>query len=161
MIIQSPELSQAFRDETKLTLAEVSNLNASGNIQACIDVTPSNKVKIICVNGATTTSGTGTILSARAGIRYVIHGYTASIIKDATCDGADGNIQWNITQNQITRTFCSFPALTLTAQSITSSLFFDKPVICDENTLIQAASFTFTAGKCRRNIVIYVSELTN
>lgn len=159
MLIQNPDVGQALRDEAKLQLAELPAVNVTPNVQAVIDITPSKQVKPYCVNGATTTSGTGTVLAAKEKVRYVLHGYTASFCKDATCDGADGNIQWNITQDGIVRTFCSLPVLTLTAQQNTAMLFFQKPLVLDENTIIQAANYTFTAGKLRRNIVLYVSEM--
>jgi len=160
MQIQNPEAAQIIRDQAGLTIAEGFPQNLLPNVQPVMDMTPRFHKKPICLNGSTTTSGTGTVVSAKAGVRYMIHGFAASFIKDATCDGADGSIQWNLTQGGVTRTICSFPVLTLTAQNGSLAASFVDPIICDEETIIQAASYTFTAGKCRRNIVLYITELT-
>jgi len=158
MQIQNPEVGQALRDEAKLTLVESSNQNLLPNVQAVIDVTPSNHPRILCINNATTGTGSGTVYAAQANKRYKIHGFTASFVKDATCDGADGSIQWNFTQDGVTRTFCSFPVIALTAQSQFVACFFDYPIVTDVNSAISCASYTFTVGKCRRNVNIYLEE---
>jgi len=158
MLIQNPDVGSALREEAKLSLSEVSSLSIPSNVQSVIDVTPSKHQKFTIFSTTLATTGSSTVLSAKAGVRYRIHALQVSFIKDATCDGADGRIDWVCTQDGVSKVLCGYPVLTLTAMNQTNYLSFDCPILCDVNTAISTGSYTFTAGKCRRTITLFYSE---
>jgi len=160
VVIQNTEAINIIRDQAGLSLKEGFPQNLAMTVQPVLDMTPDFHKNFICSANTTTSTGSATVLSAKEKVQYVIHGYSASFIKDATCDAADGTVQWNITQGGVVRAIVVFPILTLTAQSQAVSCWFNRPIRCDVNTIVQAASITFTAGKLRRSIVLYVSEET-
>lgn len=159
MQVQNPEVGVIARDQAGLTIAEGFPQSLSSQIIPVLDITPDFHVKKYIASAAVSATGSGGVLSAKPNVKYAIHGFVASFVKDATCDGADGTIQWTITQEGVTRAIVSFPVITLTAQTQSAVVKFDYPIICDENTGITTASYTFTAGKCRRNINLFVSEI--
>lgn len=159
MQVQNPQAGEIIREQAGLTLAEGFPQNLSSSIVPVMDMTPDFHIKFYTAAAAVAATGSGGVISAKASVKYRIHGFLASFVKDATCDGADGSISWTFTQDGVTRTLASFPVITLTAQSNQIGLMFDNPIICDENSAISTASYTFTAGKCRRNIVLYISEI--
>lgn len=107
------------------------------------------------ISNNNSTSGTGTIIAAQAGRKFVITGFTAGVVKDATCDTADGAYTVTYTTGGISKSLFSLPLLTLTAQEQAVSGQFKNSIICDANTAISLSSNTFTAGKMRRHTTIY------
>ena len=157
--IQNTDAINAIRNGARLSITEGFPTDLDTKVVPVMDMTPDFHPSILTKIGTTTGTGSGTMLAATPNIKYHIHGYQASYVKDATCDASDGNVQWNLTQRGVVQGLVAFPTLTLTAMSGSESAWFgESPIICDENTAVSAASFSFAAGKCRRTIILYYTE---
>ena len=159
MIIQNGQVGQIVRDETKTTLIEGFSNQMLPNVVAVIDVSPSFHPLIQCrANNATTSSASSTIFSADARKRTKIHGVMYSIQKDATCDAASGVGQVKGLIGSYTSVLAQIPLLTLTAQSMNVSMWFQKPIEVDKGSAISFAQGTFTVGSFIRSAVVFMSE---
>lgn len=158
--IQNDEIVKNFVDALKVSMSEGFPTEASSNVVPVIDVTPYNRLETI--NGSLNTTGAADVYSAAANKRLRIFGFTMSLVKDATCDAADGNFSVTYTQGGIVKTLGSLPFLTLTAQQDQTEVALPYPIYTDPGTAVSIASNTFTAGKMRRNVTLYcVEELKN
>lgn len=158
--IQNSDAIQAIREAARLSVSEGFPQQLSMTCVPVMDMTPRNARKLTTFSTSTAITGSASIAAPGAGKRYVIFGYALDLIKDATCDTADGSLSITITQGGISKTLCAINLLTLTAQAVTSALSLPQVVECDENTAIALSSNTFTAGKMRRTITIYGFEQT-
>jgi len=85
-----------------------------------------------------------------------------AIVKDATCDSADGQAFCRATVNGAVKTLFGFPLLTLTAQQYNETVFFDPPLKIDRGGVLQITAPTFTVGKFSRvgTYIGYYEETT-
>jgi hypothetical protein len=139
-------------------------------IQVSSDKTPSETLdKIQCtynlnrntsnfvLSGSGSTTGAITINTAvvNTNSETWITGIGLGVVKDATCDIADGRI--NVTVNTIdgiSRTIISIPVLTLTAQSENVFYSLPYPIRLQNNTAITTTN-SFTVGKLNRSFVVF------
>jgi len=103
-------------------------------------------------NNDITASGGGTIMSNQgAGVNFILKNITLAIIKDATCDTADGVVGINGTVGGVSIRLITLPCLTLTAQEQSLTLNFGAGLKLDAGSTITFTSNTFTAGKFSRS----------
>lgn len=159
MQIQNQEVGSIITDQAKLNVGTGWPQDLLPKVQGMIDMSPDFHKKILTNVTAAVATGSSTILSAKANIRYFIYGYMASFVKDATCDTADQQFQVNLTQNGVVQALFSLPVLSLTAERAQINMSYSNmPIRCDVNTAITINSNTFTAGKYRRIVVLYYTE---
>lgn len=100
-------------------------------------------------------TGSSTILVPTTEETYVVTGIHVSIIKDATCDIADGVITLQATIGGIATLIASWGVLTTTAQAINEYIDFSvHPIKLDVNSSMILTG-TFTAGKLVRTVTVY------
>lgn len=103
-----------------------------------------------------TVSETGfTIMTTSANRDFYLTGMNIALVKDATCDVADGSGKIAVVIGGASVDLCALPTLTLTAQNVATSQTFNPPIKIDRNSNINANKGTFTAGKYILSTAIY------
>lgn len=118
---------------------------------------------IIFLTNGTTSASSNTAGTAASDKDTYITGCSLAIIKDATCDVADGVVAARITVEGVIKNVLTLPVLTLTAQATQLSIAFRYPIKVDRGSALQVVQGTYTAGKFLRSIVFhgYTVETTN
>ena len=160
MQTQNPLIGQIFRDEAKTTLSEGFPQNISSSIQPVLDISPSlHKYPTDVKTTEPTTSGSTNLAATTSDVkRTFLHGIAISYAKDATCDAADGQYRARCVINGVSKIIISFPLITLTAQSASMYVQFDRPMLVDKSSALSITQPTFTVGKFLRNVCFHVSE---
>lgn len=152
------EIINQTRDVFKINLSN----EKIPNIVPTAEVNP-RLVKVSKVyTSIKTTTGSGTSFTPNANQDCYIRSVTLSIIKDATCDTADGSNNWNCYVDGLQQYFY-IPLLTLTAQNNSKTWTFTPALKIDRGTAIGWGNNTFAAGKNIRSIEIeyYIDEYSN
>lgn len=120
-----------------------------------IDCTPRNH-RVAQVLGSITsnTTGTKTALNSSANFDVFLSCIEASMIKDATCDVADGVLQIQTTINGATVILGYFSVLTTTADSQSIVVPISPPLKIDRSAPVNITG-SFTAGKMVRSLTVY------
>lgn len=103
--------------------------------------------------GSRATTGSSTIFITPSDKDFYLVAASIHLIKDVTCDLATGQIGINTVLDGTTNQCVSVATLTLTAQSVESSLSFNPPIKVDRNTALGFTT-TFTAGACSTSATI-------
>lgn len=154
--IQNDEIVKNFVDALKVSMSEGFPSEASATVVPVMDVSPYRKPEAI--TATLNATGGADVYTAQAGKRLRIYGFMMSLVKDGTCDTADGNFSISFTQDQQTKTLGSLPLLTLTAQQNQAVVTLPYPIYTDINTAVSITSSSFTAGKMRRAVTLYAVE---
>jgi hypothetical protein len=126
------------------------------NLTPVVDCSP-NMTRSLSVSTTATGNGSTTIPTGKE--LYVI-GWEFSIIKDATCDAADGVVDLQvISETGETTTLCRIPTLTLTAQNQSVACSMLRPHRINRGSTVQIIGQSFSVGKYRRYGVVYFAEI--
>lgn len=148
--VDSSDMMTELRKAAKLGFEPVDVKISS--FSPSIEVNPKLVKEANIVSNLTrTASGAGTMFTTATGKETYITSATLSIIKDAACDAATGEITLYCAIDGTTIRLLTLPCLTLTAQSATVSMAFPRPIKVDEGAALGLASVTFTAGNLVRS----------
>jgi len=157
---QNSRLQEALRRATRVNSMSLPQ-DLRSDIQATVECNPDLVAEGTVFNASVTSTGSGTVVPAVAGNSFVIKGYTLCLLKDATCDTADGLFNITFVQGGITKSLAILPLLTLTAQEATVSCTLLNPITVDVGTAVSVSSNTFTVGKMRRICHVYGYFISN
>lgn len=142
-IIEGAKL-QLSRDKVPSELAE--------RVLPVMEVNPRLLRRInVSTTASKTTTGSTTSYSVPANGNFFLTNITFSLIKDATCDAATGDVNLNVVQDGETKKIIGIPILTTTAQSESITLNFAIPMKLDKSSTI-TNSATYTAGLMIRTV---------
>ena len=159
ILIQKGDIANNLRAATKLDIQQLPQVAInSGIVAPIVDVTPNtNELMLEAVASASTSSASNSLLttSGKPG-DYYLYGASINMIKDSTCDNADGTFSIEITgfDNQGV-SFARIPLLTLTAQERILSFILPKPIRIKAGSAVSLSQPTFTVGKFRRDVVLF------
>ena len=122
-------------------------------IQPVLSVEP--LINNIATSSQSTSSASNTILTLPSSKDFYLCGLSASYVKDATCDAADGSFSISVTVDGVSKVLFQFPLLTLTSQTDAINIVFPKAIKCDRGSTLSVATPTFTVGKFRRAEAFY------
>lgn len=158
--INNSDLTRQLIDGAKINTSfdKVPNQLAE-KVVPVMEVNPELLRKITVVDGEVrTTTGTLTGYTTSPTKKFFLTGFSASIIKDATCDLSTGGIYVQCTKNGVLKTLLSFSTITTTAQDHVKIVQLSKPVELDKNTAILFTG-TFSAGVMVRTLAIQGFEV--
>ncbi len=108
--------------------------------------------------GATTATGTLTILTTSPDKDTYITNIQVGLAKDVACDIATGSMNLTGTKDGGSIVLARIPLITLTAQNNNHSVTFAKPIKLDRSTTITLGG-TYAAGVCVRTACINGFEI--
>jgi len=155
MEVPSGNLRTEFESVTELNSFSYPTITSDSKVVPVIDINPKHarvSNKIASFVQATSSAGSA-LLATVAGRDYYVNGLVLSVIKDATCDAADGVINIAVKPfGEATAVIClAIPTLTLTAQQTSIAINFSTPIrlLRNNTTALYVNAQTFTAGKLR------------
>jgi hypothetical protein len=122
-----------------------------------------HNIDIVRFIGTSSSTASITAYTTPTNQDFYMTGCSLSMVKDAANDGATANIAIGCFVGGVVRYPLVIATLTLTAQSQTVAISFQKPIKVDRNTAITVACGTFTAGSRRVEGTIngYIDEASN
>ena len=158
--IQNPDAGEAIRKQAGLTLAEGYPQQLASTVQPVMDMTPRfHRVAKTFGSSTTSTSGSGTVFTTSATKETMITSVQFGIIKDNTCDAANGSCGLRVNQGGAQQLLCVLPVLTTTGQEHNVTVSFPTPVRADKGTAIQFFNGSFTVGNFVRAYVVSFYEV--
>jgi len=112
-------------------------------------------------NVQSTASGTSTIFTSSASGDTYITAVSLALVKNVTCDIANGRVNVNCVIDGVTRDIIALPVLTLTAQESALTITFPHNGLrIDRSSIVQIGG-VFTAGNMIRTATVagYIEEV--
>lgn len=158
MNIQNTDLKTAIKDAISSNSFEgIPNLLLD-KVAPVIDVNPSHNRQINRVMTLTLAiSGSQAITTVEPLRDILIHAIEVAVVKDVTCDIANGFVSVSAVVNKLTSFLCSVPVITLTAD-VQSKLFScPVPIKIDRNTVLTLTAGAHAAGNISKRATIHYS----
>jgi len=141
-----------FRQLTGVQIIDGSPSIINTSIQPVIDLNPKNSTTVL--GGGVSSSGGALTLTGESGKTFYITSINLNVCKDAACDVATGNIDFQIYAKNKTIAIIQIPVITLTAQDVHVPLNFSHPIECVEGQIGYSTSTSFTAGIFRKTVAV-------
>jgi len=152
-INRSAVIQRAVNELGLQTSKDIIPTQTLDKVQVVYDLS-GKEANVVRQSSITASSAQATMYTTGIGTDFYLTGAYISIVKDATCDIATGNITINVTQGGQARTILAISVLTLTAQNSNISISFPTPIKVDRNTAILRSAITFSAGAAASSIGI-------
>lgn len=160
MQIQNEEATRIIRDGAKLTLAEGFPQVLLPNVVPVMDMTPRfHRIVDLATSNSSGSTSTLTLLTAASDKDTYITGCVLSYTKDATCDIANGRINFSAVVKGASKVIACLSCLTLTAQDKQIAVSFVPAIKIDRGTAVTVPSISFTVGNIVRAASVFGYEV--
>lgn len=155
--IQNNDAITAIRDGARLSISEGYPQDLGKTVVPVMDMTPEFHRFDFPISANPVTTGAVTVLTTLDRRQYYLTGVSMSLVKNATCDIATGQVGLTVVIEGVTTTVCAIAVLTLTAEAREKTVIFKDPIKLDNASIISLTG-TFTAGAMSRQVTIYGYE---